>query len=402
MFSLIDVLYLIFAFASIYFTLLFLFVFYERGRRMKEYRKTKHKPFISIIVPAYNEEKSIKQTIENLKRIDYPNYEILVVNDGSKDKTSQIAKKCGVRVIDKKHSGKANSLNAALRYAKGEIVACVDADSFPKKDCLKKTVGYFQDPKVGAVTTTALVKDPSNLLQQMQKLEYAMIAWNRKLLDFIDSVYVTPGTLSLYRRDLIVKLGGFDAKNMTEDIEMTWKIRKAGYDVRMVFSTETYTLVPSKLKKWFRQRVRWTIGGFQTLFKYKDTFLKRIYRMLGLFVCPFFMLGFILSLLALGIYSYLYFNWGFKNLLFLYKASLLGTTGFQFKFLFLPNIFTIFGLAIFVLSLVYVYVCLKSLGIRMSPRNFFYLLVYLIVYLSTFPFIILISIFKFVSRKYEW
>lgn len=402
MFTLIDVLYIIFAFTSLYFIILFLFLFQAGKKKMKEYKKAKYFPFVSIIVPAYNEEKIIRHTIRNLKRLDYPNYEIIVVNDGSKDKTSQIAKECGVKVIDKRNTGKADSLNVGLKHARGEIVACVDADSFPKKNCLKKTVGYFQDQKVGAVTVTALVKNPSNLLQQMQKLEYAMIAWNRKLLDFIDSVYVTPGTLSLYRKDLITKLGGFDKRNLTEDIEMTWRIRKAGYSAKMVFSTETYTIVPSKLRKWFRQRIRWTIGGFQTLFKYKDTFLKKPYGMLGLFICPFFLLGFILSLLALGIYSYLYFDWGFKNLLFFYRVASLEATTFRLELLFLPNIFTIFGLAIFILSLVYVYVCLKNLRIKMNPKNFFYLLVYLTIYLLTFPFIILFSLLKMVRGKYEW
>jgi cellulose synthase/poly-beta-1,6-N-acetylglucosamine synthase-like glycosyltransferase len=404
MFELVDIFFMFFVFISIYFTLLFLSIFFKKRNEMEGYEKAKQFPFVSIIVPAYNEEKTIRRTIENLKKIDYPNYEIIVVNDGSKDRTSQIAKRCGVKVIDKINTGKADSLNVALSSAKGKIVAVVDADSFPKKDCLRKTVGYFQDPKVGAVTVTALVKKPRNLLQNMQKLEYAMIAWNRKLLDFIDSVYVTPGTLSLYRKKLLLELGGFDRNCLTEDIEMTWRIEKAGYIARMAFSTKTYTIVPESLKKWFRQRVRWTIGGFQTLFKHKDTFLKKKYKMLGLFICPFFLLGFVLSLLALGIYSSLYFNWGLKKLLFFYEAFSLGVSKpIKLELLLLPNVFTIFGTIIFILSLVYVLICLKSLKIGIiNMKNLFYILLYLVLYLTTFPFIIIFSLIKMWRKKYEW
>ncbi|MEM7821634.1 MAG: glycosyltransferase [Candidatus Aenigmatarchaeota archaeon] len=403
MFSVIDVLYLIFAFFSIYFTFLFLLIFFEKKEEMEGYRTTKKFPFVSFIVAAHNEERIIKKMLENLKKVDYPNYEIIVVNDGSTDRTSEIAKKCKVKVIDKKKTGKADSLNSGLKYARGEIVACVDADSFPKKDCLKKTVGFFEDPKIGAVTVTALVKNPKSFLEKMQELEYAMIAWNRKLLDFIDSVYVTPGTLSLYRKNLLIKLGGFDRKNLTEDIEMTWRIRRAGYEAKMVLSTETYTIVPKDLKKWFRQRVRWTIGGFQTLFKYKDTFFKRIYGSLGLFICPFFMLGFILSLLALAIYSYVYFDWIIKNIIFFYKSYSVGASMPTIELIFLPNIFTIMGLTIFFLSIFYVYICLRSLKLKiMGFKNFFNLLCYLVFYLSVFPFIILISLVKILRQKYEW
>jgi len=405
MFELVDVFYLAFTTISIYFVLLFLVIFFKKRKEMGDYEEATRFPFVSIIIPAHNEEKSIRRTVENLKKIDYSNYEIIVVNDGSEDRTSQIAKKCGVKVIDKKErTGKADSLNLGLKYAKGELIAVVDADSFPKKDCLKKTVGQFQNPKVGAVTVTALVKNPRGLLQHMQELEYAMIAWNRKLLDFINSIYVTPGTLSLYRRKLVLKLGGFDKKNMTEDIEMTWRVEKAGYIARMVFSTETYTIVPNELKRWFTQRIRWTIGGLQTLFKYKDVFLKRKYEMLGLFICPFFLLGFVLSLLALGIFSSLYFSWGLKNLILFYQAYYLGASvPVRLELLILPNVFTVFSVVIFVLSLLYVLICLKNLKINiMNLKNIFYIIFYLVIYLLTFPFIIVISLIRLWRGKYEW
>ncbi|MDO8509026.1 MAG: glycosyltransferase family 2 protein [Nanoarchaeota archaeon] len=263
----------------------------------------KNYPSISFLVPAYNEQDSLEETIKSLIEIEYPasKKEIIIINDGSTDNTLKIAKSLqkkysNILVLDKKNSGKANSLNEALKIAKGELIAVVDADSYPKKDALINMVGHFQDLNVAAVTSRVLVKNKNNWLGKFQVMDYSIIAWTRKLLDFVDSVYVTNGPLSIYRKSVVKKLGGFDPKNLTEDIEITWHILSEGYNTRMSYNAIVYTTVPESLKVWIKQRVRWNLGGLQTVHKYWRTMFKK--GAFGYFVIPYVSASFVLALIG--------------------------------------------------------------------------------------------------------
>jgi len=166
----IDIIFFVLIVISIYFIFLFLVLFYENKKRMRTLPKIKKLPSVSIIVPCHNEESTIGKVLANLKGLNYPKnlLEIIVVDDGSTDSTLKIAKQSGVKVFSKKKGGKANALNFALRFAKGEIVACVDADSFPEKNTLLKSIPYFDDIKVASVTTKILVKNKNSFLGRLQ------------------------------------------------------------------------------------------------------------------------------------------------------------------------------------------------------------------------------------------
>jgi poly-beta-1,6 N-acetyl-D-glucosamine synthase len=265
--------------------------------------KIERYPIVSILVPAYNEEDSLASTVEALIGLDYPKEkkEIIIINDGSKDRTGEIGKELErkykeVRLLDKKNSGKANSLNQALKMARGELIAVVDADSYPKKDALRKMIGHFEDERVGAVTSRVLVKNKKNWLGKFQIMDYSIIAWTRKLLDFVDSVYVTNGPLRIYKKSIVEKVGGFDPKNLTEDIEITWHILSEGYKTRMSYNAIVYTIVPEDLKTWINQRVRWNLGGLQTVQKYYKTMFRK--GAFGQFVIPYVTASFILAIIG--------------------------------------------------------------------------------------------------------
>ena len=236
---------------------------------------------------------------------DYKNLlEIIVINDGSTDRTLKIAlelreKYPKVKVLNKKNSGKADSLNHGIKFAKGEIMGVVDADSYPDKNAVSSMTGYFDDSKVGAVTTRILLRQRDNFLRKMQAIEYKVIAFTRKLLDFLDSIYVTPGPMALYRKSALKKIRGFDANNMTEDIEATWHLIHQGYKIRMSFVSKSATVAPKKLSAWLKQRIRWNIGGFQCIVKYRDAWFKK--GMLGYFIIPFFSISLVLGIFGLGI-----------------------------------------------------------------------------------------------------
>jgi len=408
----IDVAYLVFIFITLFFSILFFLLFLRNRKLIKKIPKLVRHPSVSIIVPAYNEENVIGKTIKNLKKLVYPKnkLEIIVVNDGSSDKTGKIARSFkGIKVFDKVNQGKKSyALNFGLKKAKGEIIGCIDADSFPKSDSLLKSVPFFNNPRVAAVTTSIFVKEPKKLIQKLQYLEYIMIVWSRKLLEFLDGIYVTPGAMSLYRKSVLKEVGGFDEKNVTEDIEIAWRILRKGYLIKMSTPAKVYTNVPSSFKKWWKQRIRWNIGGLQTSIKHIDTIFRSRFKSLGIFVVPFFVLSYLISLIGFGVFVYVLgtATYDYSNLLL--KSFLYSSNPIKYEtlmdFLVLPNVFTIFGLSIFVLSLVWIFVGLKTTGMKIRGfKGVYKILIYLSLYITIFPIVLIDSTFKFIKGKeYRW
>ncbi len=404
----IDIVYLVFAYLSLFFSFLFLIIFAKNRNKMHKSPIVFSLPSVSILIPAYNEENTIGNTLKCVKRMHYPKdkLEIIVIDDGSKDKTYEIAKRFpGIRVLRKKNEGrKAFALNYGLKHATGDLIACMDADSMPQPNALMHAVSYFAEEGVGAVTTSIFVKKPKNFLGLLQKIEYAMIVWTRKLLEYVESIYVTPGPLSVYRKDALVKLNGFDQNNLTEDIEIAWRILKAGYKIRMSTKSIVYTHTPHNFGEWWHQRLRWNIGGLQTMNKYRSGFFKRNYGTLGTFVIPFFALSFVISILGFGIFIYLIANWLYKFISFSTLAYSAGVNPLRhFELFYLPDIFTFFGILILVLSLIGV-----SIGLRTAKKNikgmngFVGLLIYISLYISIFPIILIHSFLRMAKRQTKW
>ncbi|MBN2014699.1 MAG: glycosyltransferase family 2 protein [Candidatus Altiarchaeota archaeon] len=403
---LIDYLFLGFAFISLYLIVFFMILFVENWGRMSAGASPEVFPSLSLIVPAYNEEIHIGETIKAVKNLSYPvGVEVIVVDDGSTDKTAERAEELGVRVIRQDNAGKAAALNRGISEAMGEVVGCVDADSYPAEDALLKMITFFSDTKVAAVTSSILVRDARNFLQKLQEMEYLLIAWNRKLLDYLNSVYVTPGPLSLYRKSVLEKLGGFDENVLTEDIEIAWRLQKAHYRIRMALPAKVYTTAPSSFRSWWRQRLRWDIGGIQTASAYKNAFLSKRYGVFGLFIVPYFSVSIILSLVGLALFLYLLILRFSSFMEFWYYAKIAGVNPMNyFSLNLLPNVFTVFGLTIFFTSLIYLFVGLKAMDkpIR-SLSNFFEMLIYLSIYLFLFPILLIHSFWRLlVYRKQKW
>jgi cellulose synthase/poly-beta-1,6-N-acetylglucosamine synthase-like glycosyltransferase len=297
--------YIIMFFFGIYFLMLFVLLSTKNRKSIYFYPEAKKFLPITVIIPAYNEENTILDTIKAVINMNYPQgkKEIIIVNDGSKDNTRRIVERFiknrkGIFLLNKPNSGKADSLNQAIKIAKGELIAVVDADSYPERESLRKMVGFFEeDEKVAAVTSRVLVKNRKNLIEKFQDFDYEIIAWDRKILDFINCVYVTNGPLSVYRKRIVQKVGGFDTKNLTEDIEITWNLLSKNYKTKMCYSARVFTSVPDNFRQWNKQRVRWNLGGLQTIFKYKRFFF-RGETLFGYFVMAYIFLSFILALIG--------------------------------------------------------------------------------------------------------
>jgi len=405
--EILPVIYLMYMFISIYFLFLFLLLYFRNRKELFGYPRTKKKYSISVLVPAFNEQETIGETIKAIFDVEYPIKELIVLNDGSTDNTGKIVKNLlktypNLRLINKKNSGKADSLNQGIKLAKGELIVVVDADSYPAKDSFGKLVGFFDDEKVGAATCVFAPKNENKFLEKLQVVEYHIIAFTRKLLGYIDAIYVTPGPLAMYRKSALKKIGGFDSKNMTEDIEVTWHLAYAGYKRKMCLSTNATTTVPNKLREWYSQRRRWNLGGLQCLAKYKKYFLKR--GMLGFFILPFFALQLFLGLLGISVFVYLIITRILSNYIFAKYSIQIGTPLLTMSDLHITGSFLNYlGIILFIVGGIFIFLVLSIMKKEMLKKhNIFNMLFYLLVYVSTAPFIMITTIYHFIKGNYKW
>jgi len=404
----IEIIYFFYMFVSLYFLMLFLAIYFHNKKKILHIPTLEKIHSLSILVPAFNEEKTIAGTIDAIFDSDYKFLkEVIVINDGSKDNTLKIARSLQKKypkliVLDKKNSGKADSLNYAMKLVRGDFVAIIDADSYPEKQAFSRMMGYFDDLKVGAVTAACTPLNRETLLGRLQSIEYKVIAFTRKLLEFIDSIYVAPGSLSVYRKKALVEIGGFDKTNMTEDIESTWHILKNGWKVRMCLAAEVKTVVPTKLKVWWKQRVRWTIGGFQVIKKY----IKYIFRrgMFGYFVIPFFAFGLTIGLIGLYIFIYIWITKISRHVeILLYKinadVNLVSLSDFNIT----PTLLNYFGITLFILFLLFTFFVLVGMRDKfLKNENIFEMILYMTLYLIAYPFMISWSIYKWLKGGVTW
>jgi cellulose synthase/poly-beta-1,6-N-acetylglucosamine synthase-like glycosyltransferase len=301
-------------FLSTYFIIVFLLALFRNRDKLydsPELNINKRLPKVSIIISAYNEEKKISDSIESLKSIDYPEdlYEVIILNDGSTDKTSKVVKRYAdgkhiIFVDNEKNKGKATRLNQGISLAKGEFVACMDADSVVPEDILKKTIPYFDNQGVGAVTVSVEVKQPKNFLQKIIQLEYLLgLSLFLKVFSSLNCIHVTPGPFSIYRKSVLEKINGFDANNITEDLEIAYRLHKSGYQIVNCMNTCVRTITPHNFKLLYKQRRRWYSGALLTLWKHRGILFRKKTGLFGYFM-PFnyALITFGLGLFLLSLY----------------------------------------------------------------------------------------------------
>ena len=232
-------------------------------------------PFVTILVPAYNEEKVIADTVKNLLQQNYDNYEILVIDDGSTDTTSAqvwnlIAQNPhrDCRIILQANKGKAAALNYGISESEGEIIMCVDADSKLNLNAIQNGVRHFVDAKVGAVSGFVRVGRTSSTLLKFQDLEYSItLNFTRPALALTGSVTIVPGPAGMFRKEVLASIHGYneDRDIFAEDADLTIRLLAHGYKVTSESQMISYTEAPQNLKALLRQRYRWNRGILQAI-----------------------------------------------------------------------------------------------------------------------------------------
>ncbi|MBM5810470.1 MAG: glycosyltransferase [Gammaproteobacteria bacterium] len=228
-------------------------------------------PLVSVIIPAHNEQGVIARSLAAVCRMEYPRFEIFVVNDGSTDETVAAVlpyTRAGrVRLLDKRvNEGKALAINDALPLAQGEIVLTLDADAEPAPDLLTHIVPHFRAARVAAVTGNPRVRNTDTFLTRLQAIEFtSIISLLRRSQRIWGRIVTVSGVVAAFRRNALFDVGGFSPDMPTEDIEVTWKLQRRFYDVRYEPNAIVWMTVPRTLRPLFRQRRRWARGLIMVL-----------------------------------------------------------------------------------------------------------------------------------------
>ncbi len=255
---------------------------------------------ITVVVPAHNEEAVITRTIESLLAQRGVSLEIVVVDDGSADRTAEVARATGVRVISQVNQGKWAALNEGFREATHGWVVAIDADTILHPEAIQRLVRPLIDSRVGAVAGTAKVGNRHTLVTLWQHIEYVTgFNIDRRAHSEMNAVLVIPGAIGAWRREAVLGVGGYSGRSLAEDCDLTVKIQRAGWSTAFVPDAVAWTEAPESARALCKQRLRWNFGTLQVLWANRDALFRRHAGALGSFTLPFaWLYQIVLSLLA--------------------------------------------------------------------------------------------------------
>jgi len=297
-------------FIALYFEVFLLISYLEKKPAQKSTILPKRYPTVAMIVPCYNEEKTLAQTINSLLALEYPKdkLQIVIVDDGSRDNTRAIgeslatAHPANVIFYNKPNGGKYTALNYGIEHTTAEILGCLDADSFVAPDALVEAVKKFEtEPETMAITPAMKVYRPRKMLELMQAVEYTFGIFYKKMFDNLSAVNVLPGPFSLYRRTVFEKIGLFRHAHNTEDMEIAFRMHANGLKIVNAHTAFVYTTVPSTARGLIKQRTRWSQGFLQNTRDYSYMLFNPRFGNFGMLVLPFSLIAF-----AAGMYTALY------------------------------------------------------------------------------------------------
>ncbi|MDE2564076.1 MAG: glycosyltransferase [Sphingomonadales bacterium] len=238
-------------------------------------------PLVTVIIPAYNEEKVIEASVRRILDSDWSRLEVIVADDGSRDRTSEIVTTAfgnepRVRLMTMVNGGKASALNRALAVAGGEIVVALDADTQFERETIRKLVRWFSDERIGAVAGNARVGNRVNIVTRWQAVEY-VTAQNieRRALGPLDAIMVVPGAVGAWRRAALEEVGGYPEDTLAEDQDLTIAVQRKGWKVAYDQDAVAWTEAPETLRALSKQRFRWAYGTLQCLWKHRGVLARR-------------------------------------------------------------------------------------------------------------------------------
>jgi cellulose synthase/poly-beta-1,6-N-acetylglucosamine synthase-like glycosyltransferase/peptidoglycan/xylan/chitin deacetylase (PgdA/CDA1 family) len=275
-------------------------------------------PFVSVVIPAYNEELTIGGTLASIARSTYADLEAIVINDGSTDDTLAVLRQIAeqweregrqLRVLNQPNLGKWAALNNGFRYANSDIVVTGDADTIFMPTMIQYLVRHFHEDDVGAVVSYIKVGNNHNLLTAWQSLDMmAGLSTDRLAQQMFNGITIVPGAASAWRRGAVLGAGGYTPDTLVEDQDTTIKIHKyTRYRIVQENKARAVAEEPDKLRQLLKQRFRWTFGGLQVMYKHRDMLFRRRYHSVGMFFLPYNVINVLVPLVFMPI-TYLVFG----------------------------------------------------------------------------------------------
>jgi len=299
-------------FIATYFEVFLMITLFEHSTKLRKENAVMNDDPINylsttIIVPCFNEQKTVEGTVNSLLAMNYPSEKlhITIVDDGSTDNTWQYIQKFRnhpqIKIFKKKNGGKYTALNYGIKRANTDIIGCLDADSYVDANALRRIVRYFENPTIMAVTPAIKIYKPKNIIQYIQYIEYPLSVMVKKILSYLNALYVTPGPFTFFRRSVFQKIGSFRHAHNTEDMEMAMRMHVNHLKIDNCHKSFVYTVCPNTLKTLYKQRVRWTHGFLENVIDYKKVLFKKEYGNLAFLTLPFTLasLGSVLLIVAL-------------------------------------------------------------------------------------------------------
>ena len=405
---------------SLYFSVFWLLIFLENysGFFLRNSRKSAKHPLVSIIVPARNEENTICATLESLIGLDYPpeQLEILVICNATTDNTMEVTKRFirehqnrQIRLIYQQEPGKGRALNRGLCVCHGSYFACLDADSIVDSQTLRKMLAVFESsgPETVIVTPAMKIRSPANLCQRLQRIEYLLSIFISRLMSKLDCQYVAPGPFSLYKTEAIRGLGGFDESNITEDMEIAYRVQKHHLRITHCPDAWVHTVGPSTAYDLYRQRNRWFKGGLINALKYRDLLGNKGYGDFGVMQMTINLLMFFFCMTAILFFGY-YMIWPFFTQFYdLYLIGfdvwpLLTHLTFTFSLLYIDMEKVFVANFIMLLTLAFMWISHKN-GDESLKETRWTIVPYIFVYYLVLSLIALVVIAETaVGKKQEW
>jgi cellulose synthase/poly-beta-1,6-N-acetylglucosamine synthase-like glycosyltransferase len=270
-----------------------LFALIDRLRKPYRQASPGYNPRVAVLIPAYNEETVIVRTIRSVLNSDYKNLHVIVIDDGSLDRTFDVARQAyaseiaagRVQVLTHPNGGKASALNFALERMTEEVYVGIDADTVIAPDAISKLIPHFEDPRIGAMAGNAKVGNRVNLWTRWQALEYITSQnFERRALALFHVVTVVPGAIGAWRTAPVKAAGGYPLNTVAEDADLTMNLLEQGLRVDYEDRSLAFTEAPVDVNGLMRQRFRWSFGILQAVWKHRLAFIRN--KAMGLFALP--------------------------------------------------------------------------------------------------------------------
>ena len=332
-----DAIFFICTFLSVYVQVFFLLTFLQNRKKIlirNGETKLSAYPAVTIAVPSFNEEETVENTLLSLLNLNYPKdkIKIFLIDDGSTDGTLDVMRKFenypNIKVFHKENGGKATALNLGLEHADTEFFACLDSDSIADSESLVRLMSYFErDQTVMAVVPAIIVCNVKSIIQKVQRVEYNMSVYIKKMLSFLGAIHVTPGPLAVFKMKVFHDLGPYRGAHNSEDMEIAYRMQKHHYKIEHCNDAYVYTNIPPTVFKLYKQRVRWIYGFINNTIDYRKIFFRKEYGNFSIFTVPSGIISIITAtyIFCIMLYNILYFFYSniiqYKDLGFLDKIS---------------------------------------------------------------------------------